>query len=160
MIWSKSSLHDRLSLWGSKMFRGSPVCPQMCEKITEVFKNNVPQRKIEGICIFLPLQSRISLKHSRNLEEFQCKGRGSKPELDTRDLWSLLQQHVLPSRPHLFQGRPCIFQPDDVKPQSAHITKAWLRKTRVLDWPACSPDPSTVGNDGELLSSQVCSLMC
>jgi len=41
----------------------------MCEKSVEVVKNNVPQRKI---CIFLPLQSRISGKHSRNLEEFQC----------------------------------------------------------------------------------------
>jgi len=28
--------------------------------------------RLEGICIFLLLQSRISLKHSRNLEEFQC----------------------------------------------------------------------------------------
>ena len=30
------------------------------------------RERLEGICIFLPLQSRISLKHSRNLEEFQC----------------------------------------------------------------------------------------
>ena len=54
------------------MLRGPPVCPQMCEKIIEVFKNNAPHEKMEGICIFLPLQSRISLKHSRNLEEFKC----------------------------------------------------------------------------------------
>jgi len=37
-------------------------------------------------------------------------------------------------------GRSCIFQQDDVKTHSAHITKAWLRKERVQDWPACSPD--------------------
>ena len=43
----------------------------------------------------------------------------------------ILQQHMLPSRPHLFQGRPCIFQPDNVKPHSAHIPKTWLRKKRV-----------------------------
>jgi len=30
------------------------------------------RERLEGICIFLPPQSRISLKHSRNLEEFQC----------------------------------------------------------------------------------------
>ncbi len=28
------------------MGRGSPVCPQIREKIIEMFKNNVPQRKI------------------------------------------------------------------------------------------------------------------
>ncbi len=29
---------------------------------------------------------------------------------------------MLPSRRHLFQGRPCIFQQDNAKPHSAHIT--------------------------------------
>ena len=49
----------------------------------------------------------------------------------------ILQQHMLPSRPHLFQGRPCIVQADHVKPHSAHVPKAWLRRRRrVLDWPA------------------------
>ena len=51
-----------------------------------MFKTMFLRERLEGICIFLPLQSRISLKHSRNLEEFQCKGQGSKPKLDPRDL--------------------------------------------------------------------------
>ncbi len=38
---------------------------------------------------------------------------------------------MLPSRRHLFQGRPCIFQQDNAKPHSAHITKSWLRRKRV-----------------------------
>ncbi len=53
----------------------------------------------------------------------------------------ILEHNMLPSRRHLFQGRPCIFQQDNAKPHSAHITKSWLRRkrVRVLDWPACSP---------------------
>ena len=47
----------------------------------------------------------------------------------------ILEQHMLPSRRHPFQGRPCIFQQDNAKPHSAHIS-VWLRKkyVRVLDW--------------------------
>ncbi len=54
----------------------------------------------------------------------------------------ILEHNMLPSRRHLFQGRPCIFQQDNAKPHSAHITKSCLRRkrVRVLDWPACSPD--------------------
>ncbi len=48
----------------------------------------------------------------------------------------ILEHNMLPSRRHLFQGRPCIFQQDNAKPHSAHITKSWLRRkrVRVLDW--------------------------
>ncbi len=34
----------------------------------------------------------------------------------------ILEHNMLPSRRHLFQGRPCIFQ------HSAHITKSWLQE--------------------------------
>ncbi len=40
----------------------------------------------------------------------------------------ILEHNMLPSRRHLFQGRPCIFQQDNAKPHSAHITKSWLRR--------------------------------
>ncbi len=52
----------------------------------------------------------------------------------------VLEQHLLPSRQRLFQGRPCVFQQDNAKPHTAAITTAWLRsrRVRVLNWPVCS----------------------
>ncbi len=43
----------------------------------------------------------------------------------------VLEQYMLPSRQHLFQGRPCVFQQDNAKPHTAAITTACLRSRRV-----------------------------
>ncbi len=70
--------------------------------------------------------------------------------INTEKYIEILEHNMLPSRRHLFQGRPCIFQRDNAKPHSAHITKSWLRRKRVrvwvLDWPACSTDLSPIEN--------------
>ncbi len=43
----------------------------------------------------------------------------------------VLEQHMLPSRCRLFQGRPCIFQHDNARPHTASITTSWLRRRRI-----------------------------
>uniref|UniRef100_A0A8C1XCM9 Prostaglandin G/H synthase 1 n=1 Tax=Cyprinus carpio TaxID=7962 RepID=A0A8C1XCM9_CYPCA len=60
----------------------------------------------------------------------------------------VLEQHMLPSRRRLFQGRPCIFQHDNARPHTASITTSWLRRItiRVLKWPPCSPDLLPIDN--------------
>ncbi len=42
----------------------------------------------------------------------------------------VLEQHMLPSRWRLFQGRPCVLQQDNAKPHTAAITTAWLRSNK------------------------------
>ena len=55
---------------------------------------------------------------------------------------------MLPSKQRLLHGHPCLFQQDNAKPHSAHVTPAWLhsKRVQVLDWPACSQDLSPLEN--------------
>ena len=58
----------------------------------------------------------------------------------------VLEQHMLPYRWHLLQGRPCVFQQANAKPHTAAITTAWLhlRRVQLLNWPNCSADVSPI----------------
>ncbi len=69
----------------------------------------------------------------------------------------VLEQHMLPSRRRLFQGKPCVFQQDNAKPHTAAITTAWLhsRRVRVLHWPAYSPDLSPIENIWHIIKRKI-----
>ncbi len=45
-----------------------------------------------------------------------------KGTINTERYIQVLEQHMLPSRRRLFQGRPCIFQHDNARPHTASIT--------------------------------------
>ena len=69
----------------------------------------------------------------------------------------VLEQHMLPSKQRLFQGRHGFFQQDSVEPHSTCVTTAWLHSKRVwvLDWPACSPDLSSVENVWRIMKRKI-----
>ncbi len=60
------------------MGRGSPVCQQIREKIIEMFKNNVPQRKIGRDLDISPSTVHNIIKRFKESGGFQCvKNKGA-----------------------------------------------------------------------------------
>ncbi len=112
------------------MGRGSPVCQQIHEKIIEIFKNNVPQRKIGRDLDISPSTVHNIIKRLKESGGISVrKGQGRKPKLNNRDLRSL--------------RRHCI------KNRHSSI------RVRVLDWPACSPDLSPIENVWRILKRKI-----
>ncbi len=75
------------------MGRGSPVCQQIREKIIEMFKNNVPQRKIGRDLDISPSTVHNIIKRFKESGGISVrKGQGRKPKLNSRDLRSLHQE--------------------------------------------------------------------
>ncbi len=69
------------------MGRGSPVCQQIREKIIEMFKNNVPQRKMgRDLDISTSTVHNIIKRFKESGGISVCKGQGRKPKLNNRDL--------------------------------------------------------------------------
>ncbi len=69
------------------MGRGSPVCQQIREKIIEMFKNNVPQRKIGRDLDISPSTVHNIIKRFKESGGISVrKGQGRKPKLNNRDL--------------------------------------------------------------------------
>ncbi len=67
------------------MGRGSPVCQQIREKIIEMFKNNVPQRKIGRDLDISPSTVHNIIKRFKESGGISVrKGQGRKPKLNNR----------------------------------------------------------------------------
>ncbi len=80
------------------MGRGSPVCQQIREKIIEMFKNNVPQRKIGRDLDISPSTVHNIIKRFKESGGISVrKGQGRKPKLNNRDLRSL-RRHCIKNR--------------------------------------------------------------
>ncbi len=95
----QSSIQERSSPLGAKMGRGSPVCQQIREKIIEMFKNKVPQRKIGRDLDISPSTVHNIIKRFKESGEISVrKGQGRKPKLNNRDLRSL-RRHCI-KNPH------------------------------------------------------------
>ncbi len=80
------------------MGRGLPVCQQIREKIIEMFKNNVPKRKIGRDLDISPSTVHNIIKRFKKSGGISVrKGQGRMPKLNNRDLRSL-RRHCIKNR--------------------------------------------------------------
>ncbi len=136
VLWAKAHLKWTVSKWKSVLWSDESKFPILIGN----HRRCVLRAKEEGD---LPACYQCSVQQPASLMVWRCVLEGT---MNAERYRKVLQQHVLPSRWRLFQGRPCVFQQDKTKPHTAAITTAWLRSRRgqVLNCPACSPDLSPI----------------
>ncbi len=108
----KCSMVRRVQIWHSCWKLRTP-CPKEEGNLPACYQRSVqkPASLIVWGC--------ISAYGMGSLHVLECN-------MNVQRYIKVLEQHMLPSRQRLFQGRPCVFQQDDAKPHTAAITTAWL----------------------------------
>ncbi len=131
MIWYKSSIQERSSPLGAKMCRGSPVCQQIREKIIEMFKNNVPQRKMGRDLDISPSTVHNIIKRFKESGGISVrKGQGRKPKLNNRDLRSL-RRHCIKNRHSSISDITTWAQDYFGKPLSSTTIRSYIHKCQL-----------------------------
>ncbi len=113
------------------MGRGSPVCQQIREKIIEMFKNNVPQRKIGRDLDISPSTVHNIIKRFKESGGISVrKGQGRKPKLNNRDLRSL-RRHYINNRHSSISDITTWAQDYFGKPLSSTTIRSYIHKCQL-----------------------------
>ncbi len=113
------------------MGRGSPVCQQIREKIIEMFKNNVPQRKIGRDLDISPSTVHNIIKRFKESGGISVrKGQGRKPKLNNRDLRSL-RRHCIKNRNSSISDITTWVQDYFGKPLSSTTIRSYIHKCQL-----------------------------
>ncbi len=128
------------------MGRGSPVCQQIREKIIEMFKNNVPQRKIGRDLDISPSTVHNIIKRFKESGGISVrKGQGRKPKLNNRDLRSL-RRHCIKNRHSSISNITTWAQDYFGKPLSSTTIRSYIHKCQLKLYCAKRNGPSHSGN--------------
>ncbi len=113
------------------MGRGSPVCQQIREKIIEMFKNNVPQRKIGRDLDISPSTVHNIIKRFKESGGISVrKGQGRKPKMNNRDLRSL-RRHCIKNRHSSISDITTWAQDYFGKPLSSTTIRSYIHKCQL-----------------------------
>ncbi len=113
------------------MGRGSPVCQQIREKIIEMFKNNVPQRKMGRDLDISPSTVHNIIKRFKESGGISVrKGQGHKPKLNNRDLRSL-RRHCIKNRHSSISDITTWAQDYFGKPLSSTTIRSYIHKYQL-----------------------------
>ncbi len=123
VLWAKAHLKWTVSKWKSVLWSESKFYILVGNHGCRVLR-----AKEEGD---LPAYYQRSVQKTASLMVWGCisvYGMGSlhvlEGTMNAERYIKVLEQHMLPSRWHLFQGRPCVFQKDNAKPHIAAITNS------------------------------------
>ncbi len=106
------------------MGRGSPVCQQIREKIIEMFKNNVPQRKIERDLDISPSTVHNIIKRFKDTKMVRVLDwPACSPDLSPiENVWRILKHKMRQQRPHTVAHlKTCLQEEwDRITPETLH----------------------------------------